>query len=373
MRGLSRSGTLPLVCTVSTVKDTLANVEAFVTRNLSAGADHMFVMLDAPDRPVERFLSEHPHVTCVVTDRAYWHGRRHPHLNVRQTANANLVRVLLTPFERVGWLFHIDGDECLDVDKERLCRLGPEVPAVHLGVLEAVSGESRKWDGVFKRSLSFEELCLLHALGILDDPRNRSYFNGYATGKGGIRPSLDYNVRIHAAKLDDGTVVKAFSADYLHVLHYESFSAEEFVRKWSTHIAGPAQSVFGQKKQRLRAAIEAVLRSDSLTEAGRQHYLLELYRRNVADAAETLDDLGLLVRPAAEHHSYTPRGFSPDEAADLELLLTRLVKADRGFFRPAVLAKQPADLLRATRADLPRGASGLADRIDATLAGVRRR
>jgi hypothetical protein len=54
------------------------------------------------------------------------------------------------------------------------------------------------------------------------------------------------------------------------------------------------------------------------------------------------------------------------------MLLDRLIKADRGFFRPAVVSKQPADLLRATRADLPRGASRLADRIDVTLAGARR-
>jgi hypothetical protein len=330
----------------------------------------MFVMLDASEEQVEGFLSQHPHVTCVVTDEAYWHGRRHPQLNVRQNANANLIRVLLTPFEWAGWLFHIDGDECLDIDKERLCRLGDDVRAVQLRTLEAVSAESRDWDGSFKRLLSFEELCLLHGLGVLDQPRNQTYFNGYTTGKAGIRPSLDYNLRIHRAKFDDDTPVKPFSAGFLRVLHYESFSADEFVRKWSTHIGGPANSVFGEKKQRLRGAIEAVLRNESLTDEGKRGYLLDLYRRNVADAAETLDDLGFLVRPSVELHGYTPRAFSAEQAEDVSMLLTRLLKADRGFFRWSVTSKQPADLLRAIRADLPRGASRLADRIDSTLAGL---
>lgn len=53
---MGRADDLPLVCTVSTVKDTLHNVEAFVGRNLAAGVDHMFVFLDAPD-PETQFVA----------------------------------------------------------------------------------------------------------------------------------------------------------------------------------------------------------------------------------------------------------------------------------------------------------------------------
>src|SRR5690348_2586309 len=65
-----------VLCTVSTVKDTRANVEQFVERNLRSGADHMFVFLEADEDGTLAFLRENPHVTAVRTDDAYWVGER---------------------------------------------------------------------------------------------------------------------------------------------------------------------------------------------------------------------------------------------------------------------------------------------------------
>src|SRR6478735_10433163 len=103
---------LPLLCTVSTVKDTLGNLEQFVDRNLSSGADHMFVFLESEDPDVEAALRAREHVTVVRTDDAYWSGTRPEELIQRQLVNANLVNSLLTVLPSVDWLAHLDGDEC---------------------------------------------------------------------------------------------------------------------------------------------------------------------------------------------------------------------------------------------------------------------
>ena len=104
-----------LVVLASTVKDTLANVQRYVDGNLAGGADHLVLFLDAPDDPatphVRGFLDAHPHVTCVVTDDAWWTDKRPEQLNTRQRINANVVKALLSTVDWAGWVFHVDGDE----------------------------------------------------------------------------------------------------------------------------------------------------------------------------------------------------------------------------------------------------------------------
>ena len=110
-----------LVVTASTVKDTLANVERYVDGNLAGGADHLVVFLDAPDDPatpeVRGFLDAHPHVTCVVTDDTWWTDKRPEQLNTRQRINANVVKALLSTVDWAGWVFHVDADEIVQLDR----------------------------------------------------------------------------------------------------------------------------------------------------------------------------------------------------------------------------------------------------------------
>lgn len=257
-----------MICTVSTVKDSLANVTGFVRRNLAAGADHMFVFLEGGDREVFRFLDDHRHVTVVDTEDGYWHNGRPTNLNARQTMSANLVNYLLAGVQSAQWLFHIDGDECLDIDKERLRGLGPEVEYVRLATKESVStsvGELA--DSVyFKRLLNDDELALLHILGVIDAPRNRKYFHGHVSGKIGIRPSMEYGMHIHEAKRLQGQTPENFKAEWLNILHYESFTAEEFLRKWSVHVEAGQETKFRDDKETIRGAITGVLNNPHLNE-----------------------------------------------------------------------------------------------------------
>ena len=76
------------------------NVQRYVDGNLAGGVDHLVVFLDAPDDAatpeVRAWLEAHPHVTCVVTDDAWWTDKRPEQLNTRQRINANVVKALLS-------------------------------------------------------------------------------------------------------------------------------------------------------------------------------------------------------------------------------------------------------------------------------------
>ena len=339
-------GASRIICTVSTVKDSPANVRRFVEGNLSSGADHMFIFLEGGDEETLGYLAEREHVTVMPTGEEFWGGPPPSNLNVRQNVDANLVNYLLACLGFADWLVHIDGDECLDIDRDALLALDPEVRCVRLDPLESVSAE-RTDESVelFKRLLTFDELCLLWGLGAIDDPHNTKYFRGHIVGKAAMRPAFDLRSGIHRAKDADGNIPEHLVGDFARVLHYESFSAEEFLRKWETHLAGLGGAGFRAEKQRVKAAVSALLRNTELSAEKRRHYLLELYHRLVADDIDLLLDLELLVRPDPAWHSYRPTAFTADQASLVEGLTRHLVAADKQAFSVRNPSMTPAELL----------------------------
>ena len=351
-----------MLFTVSTVKDSRANVERFVERNLAAGADHLLVFLDGPDPDVEDLLAAHDHVTHVVTDDAYWRGRRWKDLNVRQLVNANLANAALAPFGWAQWLFHIDADEALELDRGRLLQEVPaDVPCVLLDPLEAVS--RWQWDGevdAFKRLLSEAELELLTALGTIERPDNLAYFRGHVRGKVGLRPGLEWRLFLHRVKTSGYDDVDGFTAEWLRLRHYESVDGEEFVRKWLAHVgAGPMN--LRPQRDRLRAALEQLVVSDLPAEV-RATYFRRLFARHVEDDAATLADLGLLVRP--QQHEHRPERLSADARADLGRLLGLLAGEDKRHAHPKWPELTP---LRAARSLLPQLEGALAEQVRAEV------
>lgn len=319
---------------VSTVKDTPKNLRRFVRRNLANGIDHMVVFLDVSDVECERVLTAHPHVTCVVTDEEYWRGNRPAGLNRRQNTNANLVNAVLTRFEWAGWLFHIDADEVVHLDRDRLEQLDSTVRMVHLRPLESVSRKRllAREAHLFKRLLSADELALLRLLGVLESPSNKLYFHGHVAGKSGVRPSLDLRVGIHRSKGVPGVEAAGFSADWLEVLHLESPSEKEFVRKWSNLITSGTRPRTRSARANLMCAIDT-LYALHLRPSARRRYLRRLYRTAVVDDVAELKRLNLLEQVDPDQRRYEPRAIS---AADRELLgsfLRRAGHEDRQVFR----------------------------------------
>ena len=187
-----------MLFTASTVKDTLPNVRRFVAGNLAGGVDHSSSSWTPLTRRCAPSSTAHPHVTCVRTDKSWWHGERPDQLNVRQRINANVVKALLSVVDGADWLFHIDADEIAQIDRAALARVPADTRVVRLAPLEAVS--RKHWDGDptwFKRLLGKDDLILLQTLGVLDKPSNGAYFHGHVDGKTGIRPGLDLWLTLH--------------------------------------------------------------------------------------------------------------------------------------------------------------------------------
>ena len=93
-----------------------------VRRNLAGGVDHLIVYLDDEQPEVEKFLAASPNVTCITTHRDWWHGGRQAELNDRQRTHATLALRMLSGFAWAHWMFHIDGDEVVHIDRGGRCR-----------------------------------------------------------------------------------------------------------------------------------------------------------------------------------------------------------------------------------------------------------
>ncbi|MDQ4052773.1 MAG: glycosyltransferase family 2 protein [Actinomycetota bacterium] len=89
----------------------------------------MLVFLDSDAPDAESYLRSHPHVTCVRTDEDWWRRGRPALLNERHNTNANVTKAALTRFPWAEWLFHIDSEEVVLVDRHRLEELDTRPPS----------------------------------------------------------------------------------------------------------------------------------------------------------------------------------------------------------------------------------------------------
>jgi len=334
-----------VIVTVSTVKDTLANVERFVAGNLRGGVDHLVVVLDAPEAPgqaeVASWLDAHPHVTTVLADDDWWRGRRPEALNVRQRINANLVKAALTTAPWAEWLFHLDADEIAWIDEAVLARVPADRRAARLLPLEAIA--QRHWDGDptwFKRLLAPEELADLHARGVIEEASNGSYFHGHPWGKVGVRPGLDIWLTLHTAVDARGETVRPFARPRLRMLHYESYSGEDFVRKWTSLLGSGAMASFRASRERTALQIREALDTSEPRER-----LMEIFAATTEDDLPLLRDLGLLVEADPRAWTHEPEPLPGGEAERLVALLGRLRTAPKGQFHPGEPAARVAKTL----------------------------
>ena len=302
-----------MLFTVSTVKDTVPGLKQFVARNLAGGVDHMFLFVDDARPRVTAALNRHPHVTAIATGESWWVGKRPRQLNARQRINANVVKaLLLVDAGADDWLFHIDGDEALQVDRAALAALPPDVSVVNARPLEAVSRKKWPKDEVthFKRMLKPDELTLLHVLGVIDEPSIGRYFHGHVEGKSGLRPTLDRWITLHAVHdVDQEQVPSSSEGGVARLLHYESWSGEEFVRKWTNILESGTKVSFRPGREPTAVALRTLLEAD-LPERRLRDYLMRIFERTTEDDFETLR------RPRPPRAGRPARGQAPARAAD---------------------------------------------------------
>jgi hypothetical protein len=152
------------------------------------------------------------------------------------------------------------------------------------------------------------------------------------------------------------------------MLHYEAYSGAEFVRKWGAHLSGGGGR-FRRPKQLVRSAVRSVQRNEHLTEEQREHYLLEIYRRLVAEPLELLDSLGFLVTPDPAWHRHTPQPFPAEDREVVAALWQRLVEAPKGAFLDLGRPGAVRGLVAEVRAGLGPRERALARRMDRVLGG----
>lgn len=322
------------VVTVTTLKDELRNVRRFVDGNVAAGVDHLVVFLDGDAPDVAAFLREHPRVTLLPTGRGYWRGQRPESLNRRQRVNATRVLTALAWLGWDAWLCHVDGDEVVQVDRDALFASPAEY--VVLRPLEAVSRAEQGRDDVrwFKRLLAPEELGSLVDRGVLPAADNRRYFRGYVNGKLAIRARDDVLLDVHDLR-PQGAAELGLVADAdlppMHVLHYDCFGFEEFVRKWLAHDRGVAPpTYFRDERDRARRAVQQAFDRPVPQEQQRRE-ARTAYDAEVADDVDLLAGLGLLVpAPAATGPAGPP--LPVGETRMLRRLLVEMAKLDRRYF-----------------------------------------
>ena len=207
----------------------------------------------------------------------------------------------------------IDGDEVARIDRGVLDRMAPEVRAVKLTPMEAVSRLRPERDPTqFKRKLTMDELALLTVLGVISEARGRSYFRGHITGKPGLRPAPDLSLGVHhVVEVTTGERVPIVADPGLSLLHYESWSGQEFVRKWTAMLGSGGDVARHQNRAPLARSVQALLSLD-LDEADRAAWLETLYERVALDDVETLSRLGLLVEVDPDE-GVRPSGTAPVE------------------------------------------------------------
>ena len=330
---VTRPCTDAVIVAVSTVKDTPDRLARWVDRNLRNGVDHIVAFVDDDNPEALARLTDSSHVTAIGSS-TWWGTGRPQRLNVRQRLNANTVMAVARGTD-IGWVLHIDADEVALLDRPLLDALPPpETIAVHLAPYEATSQRDWPPDAPhrFKCLLTASELHLLKGLGVITGTSNGSYFHGHVGGKVAARPMNDVWLGTHRAVNDSGERHPAFHAPGLRLLHYESHTADEFIRKWSNLTTSGSPVVTRGARTTIATAVRGLLELD-LDQSTRHEILLRLFDRYVKDDVETLDQLGLLVTIDPDLGQHQPDAPSATVAA-LRDGLARLNSVDKRCFQP---------------------------------------
>lgn len=303
-----------VIVSAATVLDSLANVQRHVEGNLSGGVDHVVLILDDHLPEVEEWLATQPQVSYAVADEVWWRGVERPTgLNTRQVLNVNVVKALLTTVLDVEWLFHIDADEILRIDRAALAALPESRRTVSARVYESVHEPGLVGDPtLFKRPVTPAELVRLAEAGVIAEPSYEAYLRGHSVGKGGNRPSLDYSQWLHWAEHRDRPrvpVEELFYPDGLMLLHLESPTPEDFVRRWEAMAAAGDVSYLHPRRVVLMEEMRSMLAA-GVPVVERRQRLLEL-SATMDDDIAGLRDLGFIVELDPRHGGQTPH---PDSA-----------------------------------------------------------
>lgn len=286
-----------MIIVSGTVKDSFENITSFVEMNLQAGADMVFIFLDAPHQEVKAKYKESKNVVVFNSYGSYWQVNRPKNLNVRQKININIANFMLDALGVEGIVFHLDSDEVLyletdkkEIEKKEYVLLEP------LELMPEVAEHDRMSGSLFKRKLSQEKLDLLYSLGEIDHPSNRSFFNGHLAGKCGVSPNVLCTIGIHTAKYD--SYKKPDLSQQGFILHYDNPTLEGFLNKWMAekYEDGKSHANIREERKRFFSSVSLIAKNKSLSKSRKNEILSFLYEKKYVKPGKAAGELGYLKR-----------------------------------------------------------------------------
>lgn len=211
------------------------------------------------------------------------------HNGVRQILHANMALDLCRA-DHIDWLIHLDPDELICLDAQRveqgglaryLERLDPGVGAVIFKNLEAVPTQAFPEfvfsDTLFKNELDDGDIAGMPRLGMPNpytkDTVPAGWFWGHTSGKLAVRvtPNAYFTHFTHLFHTEGETI----TADVL--LHYNIISFAQFLAKYRNFKDFPELTSFGRKVRPLRTLFVALANDARLPKEA----LLDYYNRHI--------------------------------------------------------------------------------------------
>ena len=128
-----------------------------------------------------------------------------------------------------------------------------------------------------------------------------------------MRPTLDLWLTLHHVVDADKSEQEPWQHPGLRLLHYESFSGEDFVRKWTSILDGGPTVNFRPGREPTAVALRTLI-GKGLTAEQARPYLMRIFERTTEDDLTTLRDLGLLGRSTRGRGRTSPRPSRPARA-----------------------------------------------------------
>ena len=162
------------------------------------------------------------------------------------------------------------------------------------------------------------------------------WIRGHVMGKSAVRIEADRWLTLHKVAREDRGHEPGLEDDAWLVHHYESYSLEDFCRKWTAMVAsGPRAAYRAERRQVARTLRDLISRG--LEPAALRRQLERFYRMQVEEDLETLRDLGVVteVDPLVPLEG-APVAPGAVPVADLEAALEEWrgrAKTEEEFFR----------------------------------------
>ncbi len=242
---------------VATIKAPADDILRFAAYHLQAGAQRLFIYLDAPSDAYEA-LHAHPKICVTLCDEAYWQSRgrnRPPKHQSRQTMNANHAYGRASD---VDWIIHMDVDEFLVAEAPIdavLCGLPDTVTVVRVRPMELLSDSTDLFKAFIPAGPERERIVA--ALYPTYGPHLKGGFLSHLAGKIFVRTGVPgLKLRIHNAFQGNEMIKAEVDQPNVQLAHCHAKTWGDWQRHFRyRHASGSYRADLGPARARDRGGI----------------------------------------------------------------------------------------------------------------------